>query len=70
VCEADDTSPSSDEVKMNGAISPLHLRLRGVDRDNINLIHLCIYVYIKQYVLSIYGYIKLNAIRMKSESCS
>ena len=37
VREADQSSPSSADVQINGAIPPLHLRLHGVDRDKFTV---------------------------------
>jgi len=77
VGEADDTSPSSDEVKMSGAITPLHLSLQGVDRDNVTVYtntYICIYTAVCAKYIQLHATLfserNRNAMRMKFKSCS
>jgi len=57
--EANHSSPSSADVKMSGAISPLYLCIHGVDKVILLYTHTRMYGYLQQCLPIIYGYIPL-----------
>ena len=75
--EAKHSFPSSADVKISGALPPLHLRLHDLDRDNF-IVYICTNVWIYTAVFA--KYIRLyttlfserncNVIRIISKSCS
>jgi len=77
VREADQSSPSSADVQINGAIPPLHLRFHGVDRDkftvytytNVSISTAVCTKYILLYT-SLFSERNCNAIRIISKSGS